>query len=621
MSAKAADIYWNNTAGGNFSNANNWLPTTVPGPADNSFFTNNATFTVTWTADATNISTSFTPTSGILGAGAAVTQSIDSVSWFITNQYILGQDVSTTGKVVHIDGTLVVTNTTLTASMIIGQSGAGNYILTGGTIFVGRLFLTNVSNSKFIFSHGRMDILRGSIVSNNADFEIGAPARTSIFNMTGGTNQFYYDVNTRIFELGSLAGSTGIMTVTGPTTVWTNNAQLFLNSDGNRLTISNGAKVYMTTLVRVGSGDDGNTLIVTDSGSLLQLGSATHIVGSGNAVGNMMIISNGATATGPNLSTLRLGSAAGSMNNSLVVTDPGSMLSQTGNVFIVGDNAPSNRTSVVNGGVLVSGGLVASRVGGGLPGSNNVMLIAGSGSSWSNSMSSTEVGSSAGGNIMIITNGGAFYSGRLNISTNATALNNKVLLAGLNSFVGLSSSLSIGSNTVTFGSGDMLMTNAAFLEVNSITSGFNGSGTLSNRQAVYQFTTATPTITTNTPSSIVLTNATLSYRNINNAPVIVSNETIRIAWQDGNTFMLNNATNEMISTYTFTNLLTIAGATNYVNLTLVNSNSRWQSTNLTVAAGGLLLSSNGNQSARIVSGGMRLSGRGIVTLGGLTLTK
>ena len=43
----AATVVWNNTAGGNWSVATNWLPNTVPGPNDSALVTNPGTYTVT----------------------------------------------------------------------------------------------------------------------------------------------------------------------------------------------------------------------------------------------------------------------------------------------------------------------------------------------------------------------------------------------------------------------------------------------------------------------------------------------------------------------------------------------------------------------------------------------
>ena len=52
-SAQAADIFWTNTAGGNWSTAANWSPNAVPGPTDRALIVQNGTYSVTVTASTT----------------------------------------------------------------------------------------------------------------------------------------------------------------------------------------------------------------------------------------------------------------------------------------------------------------------------------------------------------------------------------------------------------------------------------------------------------------------------------------------------------------------------------------------------------------------------------------
>src|ERR1051325_8211904 len=70
----AADSYWTNSAGGTFSTPGNWNPG-VPTAADNANFTNNASYTVSWSANAANANAYFNP------AGGTVIQDISASSW------------------------------------------------------------------------------------------------------------------------------------------------------------------------------------------------------------------------------------------------------------------------------------------------------------------------------------------------------------------------------------------------------------------------------------------------------------------------------------------------------------------------------------------------------------
>src|SRR5262249_2355059 len=78
------DFFFTNTLGGDFFLPSNWIPIAVPGVTNNANFTNNSSYTVSWTAGATNANAFFDATSGLL------TESLGVFAWQLTNSYILG---------------------------------------------------------------------------------------------------------------------------------------------------------------------------------------------------------------------------------------------------------------------------------------------------------------------------------------------------------------------------------------------------------------------------------------------------------------------------------------------------------------------------------------------------
>ncbi|HMJ91220.1 MAG TPA: hypothetical protein VK530_15470, partial [Candidatus Acidoferrum sp.] len=52
IQSHAADLVWTNAGSGNWSSAFNWSPNQAPGAGDNAFITNNGSYTVTVSADA-----------------------------------------------------------------------------------------------------------------------------------------------------------------------------------------------------------------------------------------------------------------------------------------------------------------------------------------------------------------------------------------------------------------------------------------------------------------------------------------------------------------------------------------------------------------------------------------
>src|SRR5262249_23523848 len=97
-----AQSIWTNTVGGNYNVAGNWLNNLVPGALDNAHFTSNASYQVTWTADAAAANAFFDASSGV------VTQALGSRIWLLTNSYVVGQNAGSTATVVHASGTLRV---------------------------------------------------------------------------------------------------------------------------------------------------------------------------------------------------------------------------------------------------------------------------------------------------------------------------------------------------------------------------------------------------------------------------------------------------------------------------------------------------------------------------------
>jgi hypothetical protein len=160
----------------------------------------------------------------------------------------------------------------------------------------------------------------------------------------------------------------------------------------------------------------------------------------------------------------------------------------------------------------------------------------------------------------------------------------------------------VGSNNTTKGvGGSILVQDGGTLEANTLLSGLlvgtDPSGIISNSGGIYQFTTNTPVITTNSLNSVVLNGGTISLRGVTNANVYgnvigaSSNQLVNITYQGANAFRLNSSSNSanIAQNYVFD---TGRGPTNYSRLDLVNGGTLWRSATLTIGSGGSLLASN-----------------------------
>lgn len=678
---------------GNFTNPASWSGGIVPGPADDAIFTNGGSYTVTWTADATNAN-AFVNTPGI----GTTTLGVGSQMWWLTNQFILGQTLGTTGTVHHTTGTIVVTNADGTGSLIVGQAGRGIYSLGGGTLTVDQLYVTNGASSTLNLNTGTLTVQNGMLVSATGNMGIGNSG-TMTLNLLGGTNTL---ASTGRINLGGNATGRALVTVSGPGTLWSNAATTFyVGGAGHRseLVISNQARVispnstvgeflFSSNLVTVtGSGsiwdtaalvvgfraNTGNQLLVTDGGLVRStagtIGSVTDatsnsvvvtgadsawqmtgdlIVGSGGAsnamtiadggvvsnalgyigygtgqrnavlvtgedsrwvssgnltvgrqgVGSSLVVSNGALVWS---SDGAIGSTSLGTSNSVLVTGSGSRWFATNGLF-VGQNSTGNSLTIAEGGVVSNSSAIIGLAATGNSAISNRVLVTDEGSRWliAGDLTLGQTPVSGTGNSLTISNGGFVSGVNAIVGLNVVASNNQVLVTGPGSIWQNTGLVAVGSNASTKGFGGLIrVEDGATLEANTLVSGFLvggvASGIISNSGGIYQFTTATPTITTNSADSIVLNNGTISFRGVANANVLgnaigaSSNQLVKMTFLGDNAFRLNGSSNATgLSAYSFAT----GTATNYSALELVNDTTLWRSATLTVGSTGRLLASN-----------------------------
>lgn len=302
-SSKAADSFWKGANGGDFFNANNWY-NGVPGRADNARFTNSTQLKITWSSNAANAGAFFN------GSGGAVTQSIASQRWTLTNKYVLGELPGSSATVVHESGTLIVTNAGGTARLIMGQSGNGVFDWKGGTVLADKFLATNLQNPTIIFDHGELTTKSGSRLelpfsqSGNPELLIGNTAgKTFAWNILGGVNSI--QSNDPLFPgvrvwLGASPGSRGLLRVSGPTTIWQwRGLTIGSERSSGDLTIEQGAQGFVPYMNFGGGSPEVNSasssILITGPGSRLKLSypeeAAGYLVIYGSS--NRMSVANG----------------------------------------------------------------------------------------------------------------------------------------------------------------------------------------------------------------------------------------------------------------------------------------------------------------------------------------
>jgi T5SS/PEP-CTERM-associated repeat protein len=286
--------------------------------------------------------------------------------------------------------------------------------------------------------------------------------------------------------------------VTDPGSLWSNNAgNSFIGrmGGGNQVIVTNGGawvsanalmgsltasasnnSVLVTGLnslfrttgdITMGGGGAGNTFTVTDGGTVTYGGFFTI----GNVTsGNSLLITNGgrAYATGTVLVGAFDAFPSGS-NNSMVVTGAGSVLTNSGNLFVGRQSAYNQMTISDQASVVNNIGFIGSLT---TVANSNSVLVTGSGSTWTNhggitlggagngnrvtvtdaglvfAGSTVTIGASSGGanNSLIVSNGGRFITSAslLMGETDATTVNNSITVTGSGSTLRAATGLLVG---------------------------------------------------------------------------------------------------------------------------------------------------------------------------------
>ena len=235
--------------------------------------------------------------------------------------------------------------------------------------------------------------------------------------------------------MGSSSWTCNVIDVSGPGTIWTNTGMVDIDGRDNSCTVSNGPTVYSAELRA--SGEDSNTPVrIVLDGTNTQWFCAGRVVAGLSTSYGFITVANGA----------RLTSAAGMIGqegydegNSIVVTGPGSIWSNSGPVT-VGRSGDDSSLIVDQGGKVFSGD---ASIGDYTGGDWNSARVSGSNSEW-NCTGSLWMGDNDH-NSLWIENGGRFSCTSAVVGWGTS---NEVVVAGAGSSWSNSGSFVLGAGSV-----------------------------------------------------------------------------------------------------------------------------------------------------------------------------
>ena len=146
------------------------------------------------------------------GLGSQGTLMVSGGAAFISSNITVGIS-NATGVIQLTGGSLAITNQAGSAQLIIGQSGQGSLIQSGGVLTVDHWLATNSSGSVVTLNAGSFSATSG-IVSNGSAFVVGDGVDAANYRLLGGIHSFVKGL--RIRNSGTLSGCG---TVTGTVTV------------------------------------------------------------------------------------------------------------------------------------------------------------------------------------------------------------------------------------------------------------------------------------------------------------------------------------------------------------------------------------------------------------------
>ena len=304
------------------------------------------------------------------------------------------------------------------------------------------------------------------------------------------------------------------------------------------------------------AGISDESLYVSNPGTLLT--SSSNVVVGLSTTGNSMVISGGGRVE--NAVSGIIGSEAGASSNSVTVSGSGSNWTSSGSL-VVGSSGTGNSLVVSSGGMVQTGSTPTSTVLGYNAGSsNNSVVVTGSGSTLTSS--GVIVGYSGTGNSLVITNGGSMQSSDYDavIGYNPIATGNSVQVTGSGSLWQTAYGIQVGGSgagTLTVADGGAVTATQTTIAEFAGSSGVLNIGRFGQSDAAG--TLSTPTIAFGAGSGRI---------NFNQSNSTTVSSTIS---GNGAVYQLGSGTTVLSGQNTYTGTTTVANGRLSVNGSLGNT--------------------------------------------------
>ncbi len=454
--------------------------------------------------------------------------------------------------------------------MIIGNGGGkGNTVVVDGLGVAGGAVMTNIYQiavgNGAASTGNRMSVTNGGrfFLSNTANYNgisVGGGGNNQSFWVGGGSvpsvvsNITYYGFTIGGQGGANAPGTNNVVTLGANAQVW---SMVQFYGTNNALNINSGA---------TWNGAGNNLLgglsnsITVDGGLMNNVSGGLQDGGGGVPKWCTISVKNGGQLLWPN-AAISFANTAGDSNNTILISSGGLWSRPSGNAdFTLGAAGGLNNQMVINGGTVTNVGRFFY-----VQGAASGVTVT-NGTFYNSSSSGTVIGNGSGSNDFLTIQGG----GTVNLNGGALTVGNGIGTGNVAS-VQAGGLLDAGTLVVAAGAGNLI----------------------TNSGGVYQFTTATPTITPSSAGQIALNNGTISFRAVTAANVkgnwsaALSN----ITFSGANAFRLNNSTNNNAASQSYW-FDTDRGNTNYAGLEMFNGGTAYTNGSVTIGTNGWLTFSN-----------------------------
>ena len=344
------------------------------------------------------------------------------------NGYI-GYQLAATNNAAWISGTGSVWSNAY--GLYVGYGGPSNRltITAGGAVDNGSGYLGCLTNST---ANIALVTGNGSAWRNNGDLNVGYRGSA---NQLIVSNQSYVESSYSYLGYEGSSSNNSVL-VTGNGSVWHSRFDLQIGNAGrsNQITITDGGRVENGIgYIGYGTGDR-NVALVTGAGSLWTNTSDLY-VGYAGAGNQLNITSNSWVRNVRGY----IGNDPTSSNNSVLVTDSGSVWHNSGTLAI-GWQGAANQLTITNSGRVESQyGDISYHTGS----SNNIVIVTGNNSVWANT-GTLSIGTYGAGNQLVITDSGRVENNNGHVGYDTSGSNNAVTVTGTGSVWSTTTELRIG---------------------------------------------------------------------------------------------------------------------------------------------------------------------------------